>query len=107
MGKGQLGIINERFMLEVLTVKIATHTVASMKPLEERNSSSQGFLGEPCSARSVSGPILAIASVLCKSANSSPLFKSIIQATGGKESVGSSLTKSYLVTGGMTPRITF
>ena len=88
MGKGQLGIMNEIFMLQVLTVKIATHTVASMKPLEERNSSSQGFLGEPCSARSVSGPILAIPSVLCKSANSSPLFKSIVQATGGKESLG-------------------
>ena len=88
MGKGQLGIIDERFILQGLTVKIATHTVASMKPLEERNSRSQGFLGEPCSARSVSGPILAIPSVLRESANSSPLFKSITQATGGKESLG-------------------
>lgn len=68
-------------------MKIATHTVASMKPLEERNSSSQGFLGEPCSARSVSGPILAISDALCKPANCSPILKSNIQATGSKESL--------------------
>lgn len=106
MGKGQLGVTNERNILQVHTVKIATHTVASMKPLEERNSNSQGFLGEPCSARSVSGPILAIPSVVCKSANFSPLFKSITQATGGLGKIADEEllsdkrydTKSYVLT---------
>ncbi len=36
----------------ILTVKMATHTVARMKPLEDRNSNNQGFLGAFCSARS-------------------------------------------------------
>ena len=58
-----------------------------MKPLEERNSNSQGFLGEPCSARSVSGPILSIPDVLCKLANRSPIRKSNIQATENEESL--------------------
>ena len=58
-----------------------------MKPLEERNSNSQGFLGEPCSARSGSGPILAIPDVLCKPANRSPIRKLNIQATGNEESL--------------------